>query len=80
MNSILAVNQWTLFVIIFVSIFIVLGLAEFIRNYFKRPPESTRKFVHIFIGLIILNSIQKSPAPAREISNKEKFKITTNNY
>ena len=53
MNSILAVNQWTLFVIIFVSIFIVLGLAEFIRNYFKRPPESTRKFVHIFIGLII---------------------------
>ena len=53
MNSIIPVDQWTLFGLIFVTIFVVLGLAEFIRNYFNKPPESTRKFVHIFIGLII---------------------------
>ena len=53
MNSIISVDQWTLFGLIFVTIFVVLGLAEFIRNYFNKPPESTRKFVHIFIGLII---------------------------
>ena len=53
MNSIISVDQWTLFGLIFVTIFVVLGLAELIRNYFNKPPESTRKFVHIFIGLII---------------------------
>ena len=46
-------NDWTIFGIIFVSIFFVLGIAETIRNYTGRPPESTRKFVHVFIGLII---------------------------
>ena len=46
-------NDWTIFGIIFVTIFFVLGIAETIRNYTGRPPESTRKFVHVFIGLII---------------------------
>ncbi len=46
-------SDWTIFGIIFVTIFFVLGTAETIRNFTGKPPESTRKFVHIFIGLII---------------------------
>ncbi len=46
-------NDWTLFSLIFSGIFIVLGMAELIRNKQGWPPESTRQFVHIFIGLIV---------------------------
>ena len=53
MDIIEQLNDWAIFGIIFVTIFFVLGIAETIRNYTGRPPESTRKFVHIFIGLII---------------------------
>ncbi|MBT3763310.1 MAG: DUF92 domain-containing protein [Candidatus Marinimicrobia bacterium] len=48
-----SLNDWTLFLLIFIAIFIVLGLAEFVRNKQGWPPESTRKFVHIFVGLIV---------------------------
>ena len=48
-----SLNDWTLFGIIFTGIIIVLGIAEFIRHYKKWAPESTRQFVHIFIGLIV---------------------------
>ena len=48
-----SLNDWTLFGIIFTGIIIVLGMAEFIRHYKKWAPESTRQFVHIFIGLIV---------------------------
>ncbi len=48
-----SLNDWTLFGIIFTGIIIVLSMAEFIRHYKKWAPESTRQFVHIFIGLIV---------------------------
>ena len=53
MNIFEQLNDWAIFGIIFVTIFFVLGIAETIRNYTGKPPESTRKFVHVFIGLII---------------------------
>jgi len=53
MDLINSLNEWTLFGLIFLGIFFVLGLAELIRNKQGWPPESTRKFVHIFIGLIV---------------------------
>ena len=53
MDIVEQLNDWAIFGIIFVTIFFVLGIAETIRNYTGRPPESTRKFVHVFIGLII---------------------------
>ncbi len=46
-------NDWTLFGIIFVGIFFVIGLAEIIRTRLNKPPESTRKFVHILVGLVV---------------------------
>jgi phytol kinase len=53
MGLINSLNDWTLFGIIFTGIIIVLGMAEFIRHYIKWAPESTRQFIHIFIGLIV---------------------------
>ena len=53
MDIVEQLNDWAIFGIIFVTIFFVLGIAETIRNYTGKPPESTRKFVHVFIGLII---------------------------
>ena len=53
MDIVEQLNDWAIFGIIFVTIFFVLGTAERIMNYTGRPPESTRKFVHVFIGLII---------------------------
>lgn len=46
-------NDWTLFGFIFLGIFIVLGVAETIRLKMNKPPESTRKFVHVLIGLVV---------------------------
>jgi len=53
MLLLISLNDWTLFGIIFTGIIIVLGMAEFIRHYMKWAPESTRQFIHIFIGLIV---------------------------
>ena len=53
MLFLISLNDWTLFGIIFTGIILVLGMAEFIRHYIKLAPESTRQFVHIFIGLIV---------------------------
>jgi len=53
MLLLISLNDWTLFGIIFTGIIIVLGMAEFIRHYIKWAPESTRQFIHIFIGLIV---------------------------
>ncbi|MEC7759771.1 MAG: hypothetical protein VYA76_02110, partial [Candidatus Neomarinimicrobiota bacterium] len=46
-------HDWTVFAIIFIGIFLVLGIAELLRKIMMKPPESTRKFVHIFVGLIV---------------------------
>ncbi len=51
-----SINDWTLFGIILSGILIVLSVAELIRNYNKWSTESTRKFVHIFIGIIVSSS------------------------
>ena len=48
-----SLNDWTVFAIIFIGIFLVLGIAELVRKIMMKPPESTRKFVHIFVGLIV---------------------------
>ena len=53
MSLIERLSDWTLFSIIFIIILAVLGSAEGLRKYTHRPPESTRKFIHIFVGLII---------------------------
>ena len=47
------INDWTIFGFIFLGIFIVLGMAESIRTKLNKPPESTRKFVHILVGLVV---------------------------
>ena len=46
-------NDWALFGLIFIGVFIVLALAEMIRNKQGWPPESTRQFVHVLIGMIV---------------------------
>jgi len=48
-----SLNDWTVFAIIFIGIFLVLGIAELVRKIMMKPPEYTRKFVHIFVGLIV---------------------------
>ena len=46
-------NDWNIFGLIFLGIFIVIGLAETIRNKMNKPPEFTRKFIHILVGLVV---------------------------
>lgn len=53
MDLIKSLNDWSFFAIIFIGIFLVLGIAELVRRIMMKPPESTRKFVHIFVGLIV---------------------------
>ena len=53
MNLFPSINEWILFAAIFLGIFGVLGISEWIRKSLGKPPESTRKFVHIFVGLIV---------------------------
>ena len=53
MNLFSSINEWILFGTIFLGIFGILGISEWIRKSLGKPPESTRKFVHIFVGLIV---------------------------
>lgn len=46
-------NEWVLFIFIVLSILILIGLGEFFRSTFNWSYEMTRKFIHIFIGLIV---------------------------
>lgn len=46
-------TDWFGFIAFFVSLFVLIGLAEQLRRYFGWPAEVTRKFVHIVTGLLI---------------------------
>ncbi len=46
-------DEWVIFTIIFISIGIFIGVAEFLRHRFHGSPEITRKLVHILTGLLI---------------------------
>ena len=46
-------NEWLLFSFIFLGILSVLGASELIRNKFKKPPDSTRQFIHICVGIVV---------------------------
>jgi uncharacterized protein (TIGR00297 family) len=46
-------NEWFVFALIFISIGLFIGSAEFLRNKFHGSPEITRKLVHILTGVLI---------------------------
>ena len=46
-------NEWLKFGFIFFGILSVLGASELIRKKFKKPPESTRQFIHICVGIVV---------------------------
>ena len=46
-------NEWLKFGFIFFGILSVLGSSELIRKKFKKPPESTRQFIHICVGIVV---------------------------
>jgi len=49
----LKTDEWLLFSFILFGIFSILGLSELIRKRFNKPPESTRQFIHICVGIIV---------------------------
>ena len=57
MNNSLAnisnVNDWFVFIAIFLGIFLVLGIAEFVAKHFKFNPDSTRKLIHVIVGSVV---------------------------
>jgi len=46
-------NTWFTFGAFFVAIFILIGIAEFLRSQFKWGPEASRKMVHVIVGLMV---------------------------
>ncbi|HAP37153.1 MAG TPA: DUF92 domain-containing protein [Bacteroidetes bacterium] len=46
-------EEWFIFLIIFITIGLFIGIAEFLRQKFNGSPEITRKLVHILTGLLI---------------------------
>ena len=51
--NILNVNDWFVFIAIFLGIFLVLGIAEFVAKYFKFSPDKTRKLIHVIVGSVV---------------------------
>ena len=47
------VNDWFVFIAIFLGIFLVLGIAEFVAKHFKFDPDSTRKLIHVIVGSVV---------------------------
>ena len=46
-------NEWITFGAFFVAIFILIGIAEFLRSRLKWGPEASRKMVHVIVGLMV---------------------------
>ena len=46
-------TDWFGLIAFFISLFILIGLAEQLRRYLRWPAEVTRKFVHVVTGLLI---------------------------
>jgi uncharacterized protein (TIGR00297 family) len=46
--------EWELFLLVLLGMMLCVGTAEILRSLFKLSPQFSRKFVHVFIGLIIL--------------------------
>ncbi|MGY8781261.1 MAG: DUF92 domain-containing protein [Fidelibacterota bacterium] len=53
MSQFNSINDWIIFGFLFIGIFIILGLAEFIRNKQRWATEKTRLLVHSLIGVIV---------------------------
>lgn len=48
--------DYTALIIAYAYVFGILGLAEVLRLVGRRPPESTRKFIHVGVGLWIVGT------------------------
>ena len=46
-------NEWFTLALLLAVLFALIGIAEKLRSTFGRPPEVTRKFVHIITGVLI---------------------------
>jgi len=46
-------NEWLAFLVFFTIIMIFIALAEVGRKIFKLPPELSRKFVHVMVGILV---------------------------
>lgn len=47
-------NDWLTFLIFLGAISLLLGISEVLRRIFRWAPESTRKFVHVSVGVLML--------------------------
>ena len=46
-------SDWTIFTVVLVLIVLVIGISEFLRNRLHWSAESTRKLVHILVGIAV---------------------------
>ncbi len=46
-------NEWITFGAFFIAIFLLIGVAEFVRSKLKWGPEASRKLVHVIVGLMV---------------------------
>ena len=46
-------NEWITFGVFFVFIFFLIGIAEFVRSKLKWGPETSRKMVHVIVGIMV---------------------------
>ena len=46
-------NEWNTFFLFLITIFLLIGISEFARLYFRWKPESSRKLVHIIVGTLV---------------------------
>jgi len=46
-------NDWIAFLAFFTVIMVFIGISEVARNILKMPPEVSRKFVHVMVGILV---------------------------
>jgi len=46
-------NEWITFGAFFIGIFLLIGAAEFVRSSLKWGPETSRKMVHVIVGIMV---------------------------
>lgn len=46
-------SEWITFGVFFVFIFFLIGIAEFVRSKLKWGPETSRKMVHVIVGIMV---------------------------
>ncbi len=63
-------NEWILFFLILFGMVLLIGLMEWVRNQFCLSPDTSRKFIHVIVGLLISFSplYYSTPAPLIALS------------